>query len=109
MDLIIGQPVQNTLVVVEPQCSQRWIRVLDPHISKEQWSSEEETKLLELVGYYGTKAWFKISQIFGNRSDVQCRYKYMQLSKLMSGINSETSLNSLSPLKNNSSDLPKKK
>ena len=63
------------------QCSQRWYRGLDPTICKEQWSKEEERKLLALVNEYGDKSWTRIATKMGNRSDVQCRYKYKQLQK----------------------------
>ena len=66
------------------QCSQRWIRVLDPKISKSLWSAEEESKLLKLVSLYGEKSWTKISSEMGNRSDVQCRYHYKQINPLKS-------------------------
>ncbi|KAK8842349.1 hypothetical protein M9Y10_025928 [Tritrichomonas musculus] len=63
------------------QCSQRWNRGLNPKISKGTWSKEEEEKLLRLVALNGDKSWTKISMEFGNRSDVQCRYRYQQLIK----------------------------
>lgn len=61
------------------QCSQRWIRVLDPHISKSPWSESENRQLLSLVKKYGTKMWVKIASEMDRRSDVQCRYRYKQL------------------------------
>ena len=61
------------------QCSQRWTRCLNPHISKKNWTDEENQQLEKLVEEYGDKAWTKISAIMGNRSDVQCRYHYKQL------------------------------
>ena len=64
-------------------CSQRWIRVLDPRISKSQWTPEEEQKLVKLVGIYGEKSWMRVATELGNRSDVQCRYRYMQIQKGM--------------------------
>jgi hypothetical protein len=63
------------------QCSQRWIRVLDPRICKTQWTREEDRALLEFVGLYGEKSWMKIGVELGNRSDVQCRYRYLQLQR----------------------------
>ena len=76
------------------QCSQRWIRVLDPRISKNQWTNEEEKKLLELVQTYGEKSWMRIANELGNRSDVQCRYKYRQLHKDQLLLNDEISISS---------------
>lgn len=63
------------------QCSQRWIRVLDPRISKQHWTQQEEEKLCNLILKYGDKNWMKVASEIGNRSDVQCRYKYQQLQK----------------------------
>lgn len=63
-------------------CSQRWIRVLDPKISKNHWTKEEEKRLIQLVSLYGEKSWMKIANKLGNRSDVQCRYRYNQIVKM---------------------------
>ena len=43
----------------------------------------EDVKLIQLVRQYGDKSWTKISNAMGNRSDVQCRYHYIQLTKDM--------------------------
>ncbi|OHT14338.1 Myb-like DNA-binding domain containing protein [Tritrichomonas foetus] len=63
------------------QCSQRWIRVLDPKICKNHWTAEEEAQLMELVTQYGEKSWMRVANCLGNRSDVQCRYRYQMLKK----------------------------
>lgn len=63
------------------QCSQRWYRGLDPTICKEQWTKEEEEKLIEVINQNGDKSWTQIASKMGNRSDVQCRYKYKHLQK----------------------------
>ena len=63
------------------QCSQRWLRVLDPKISKDVWTKAETEKLFRLVEQYGTKSWMKIATEMGNRCDVQCRYQYMRHQK----------------------------
>jgi hypothetical protein len=63
------------------QCSQRWYRGLNPNISKDQWSSEEEERLLSLVDTSGITSWTEIARKLGGRSDVQCRYRYRQLLK----------------------------
>lgn len=61
------------------QCSQRWNRSLNPCISKNIWSAEENFQLLNLVQQYGERAWSKISKIMQNRSDIQCQYHYKQI------------------------------
>ena len=63
------------------QCAQRWSRGLNPRISKETWSPEDEAKLLNYVRQFGEKSWTKIAALIGNRSDVQCRYHYHQITK----------------------------
>ena len=64
------------------QCSQRWVRGLDPKVKKEPWTKEEEDELYRLVGIYGVKSWKIISQELKNRSDAQCRYRYNLLEKM---------------------------
>jgi hypothetical protein len=68
---------------------QRWNRVLDPKIDKANWSFEEEQRLIALVGLYGSRAWSKISQELGHRSDVQCRFRWHFLNKKAEEIGSE--------------------
>ncbi|OHS98169.1 Myb-like DNA-binding domain containing protein [Tritrichomonas foetus] len=63
------------------QCAQRWIRGLDPKLSKDNWSQEEDSLLLFLVEKYGQKSWTKISSEMTNRCDIQCRYRYRQIMK----------------------------
>jgi len=63
------------------QCSQRWNRVINPKISKANWSQEEIDKLMNAVQLYGEKAWTRVANEFGNRSDVQCRFKYNYIMK----------------------------
>ncbi|KAH0788566.1 Myb-like DNA-binding domain containing protein [Histomonas meleagridis] len=66
------------------QCSQRWLRVLDPKISKLAWTIEEDSILLQYVKIFGEKNWMKVANQMGTRSDVQCRYRYQQLQKELS-------------------------
>jgi hypothetical protein len=63
------------------QCSQRWQRGLDPRISKSRWAKQEEDQLLKLVAELGEKSWIRVANALGNRSDVQCRYRYHQIHK----------------------------
>lgn len=61
------------------QCSQRWFRGIDPRLSKNLWTHEEDNMLISLVSYYGDRSWTKVASKLGNRSDVQCRYHYKQI------------------------------
>lgn len=63
------------------QCAQRWNRGLDPRISRDHWSVEEENKLISLIVSKTGKGWTHIASEMGNRSDVQCRYHYLQMKK----------------------------
>ena len=65
------------------QCAQRWARGLNPRICKDTWAVSEDMRLMQLVQRFGDKAWTKIASLMGNRSDVQCRYHYHQLSRDM--------------------------
>jgi hypothetical protein len=65
------------------QTSQRWQRGLDPRLSRDHWTKEQENQLLRLVDRYGLKSWIKIAKDLGNRSDVQCRYRYKQIRSKM--------------------------
>lgn len=61
------------------QCSQRWNRSLNPFLKKTQWSPAEEAMLRELVARHGFKAWTRIADEIGTRSDIQCRYHWIQM------------------------------
>jgi hypothetical protein len=61
------------------QCAQRWFRGLDPRLSKDAWTPEEDAKLTTLADAGPEKGWTWISRQMGTRSDVQCRYRYVQL------------------------------
>ena len=65
----------------KPQCTQRWIRALDPKISRKKWTDAENKKLLQLIEKHGDKKWTLIASEMGNRTDVQCRYRGKQLQK----------------------------
>jgi hypothetical protein len=63
------------------QCSQRWTRGLDPRLDKSAWSEREDIQLLDLIARHGAGNWTVVARELGNRSDVQCRYRYTQLHK----------------------------
>ena len=63
------------------QCAQRWERTLDPAITKDPWTDEENKKLIMAVQKLGLKAWHEVSKLVGTRTDVQCRYHYKNVLK----------------------------
>jgi hypothetical protein len=62
------------------QCSQRWGRVLDPTISKAPWTPQEDERLVACIRYPG-RGWMHVARAIGNRSDIQCKYRFGQLEK----------------------------
>ncbi|EAX91949.1 Myb-like DNA-binding domain containing protein [Trichomonas vaginalis G3] len=63
------------------QCSQRWLRSLNPLINKSHWTPEEDYRLLNAVQKFGEKSWTKIAAELSGRTDCQCRYRYQQIAK----------------------------
>lgn len=61
------------------QCNQRWTRVLDPALTA-VWTQEEISRLLELAPS-DKYSWGAVAIRIGTKSDLQCRYKYLQLQK----------------------------
>jgi hypothetical protein len=66
---------------VKTQCCQRWSRGLNPNIRRTGWTPEEDERLLALVECFGRKSWTRVATELGNRCDVQCRYRFQQLSQ----------------------------
>ncbi|TFK41278.1 hypothetical protein BDQ12DRAFT_704016 [Crucibulum laeve] len=60
-------------------CSKRYREALDPSLKKDEWTIEEDTKLLEAYARLGGK-WGQISQEFG-RSGLGCRNRWRLLER----------------------------
>ncbi|XP_051281032.1 v-myb avian myeloblastosis viral oncogene homolog-like 2a isoform X1 [Dicentrarchus labrax] len=60
----------------EFQCMHRWKKHLDPDLVKGFWSKEEDEKIVELVGRYGTKHWSLIAKHLKGRMGKQCRERW---------------------------------
>ncbi|OHT12690.1 hypothetical protein TRFO_17398 [Tritrichomonas foetus] len=91
------------------QCSQRWLRGLNPLVTKSPWTHLEDMNLLKLVETHGAKKWIYISSQIGNRSDVQCRYRYMNLMKMNEYSYNSNTINLKKPLEINTSTISREK
>ena len=63
------------------QCNQRWCRALDPAIKHHPFSPEEDQSLFRAISVLGKGNWCQIAKLIPGRTDLQCRYRYLQLSK----------------------------
>ena len=62
------------------QCRERYCNILDPELKSEEWSPEEDEKLLLLVEEVGQK-WAEVAKRIGNRTDNQCWRRWKRLIK----------------------------
>jgi hypothetical protein len=63
------------------QCNQRWCRALDPAIIHKPWTETDDKRLLRAVEVLGKTSWCQIAKIMCGRTDLQCRYRYLQIAK----------------------------
>ncbi|EAY12840.1 Myb-like DNA-binding domain containing protein [Trichomonas vaginalis G3] len=61
------------------QCRERWITVLDPSINRDEWSAEEDAKLLILQSQQGNK-WASIASSMPGRTAISAknRFKFLK-------------------------------
>jgi hypothetical protein len=91
------------------QCNQRWCRAIDPSISHRPWQSEEDQKLLRAVEVLGRANWCQVAKIVSGRTDLQCRYRYLQLAKRTEVVAEADETAVVEPAKISQSDSPKKR
>ncbi|XP_002967686.2 myb-like protein L isoform X1 [Selaginella moellendorffii] len=63
----------------ETQCRERWRNVLDPKLSFDMWSPEEDEKLEEAVEKFGMHKWSSVAEVMSPRTDNQCWRRWMAL------------------------------
>lgn len=61
-------------------CSKRYREALDPSLKKDQWTQEEDAKLIEVYSQIGCK-WGQVGQEL-QRSGLACRNRSAQLNLL---------------------------
>lgn len=66
------------------QCMSRWTKSINPNIHHGKWTKEEDDRLIAIMNVFGghsddvkQKKWALISQLVPNRTDVQCRERWM--------------------------------
>lgn len=65
------------------QCSQHWLRVLDPSIVKGKWTPEDDRALIEAVKICPPRQWKMIANYVKGRTDIQVRYRMKRLAKTL--------------------------
>eukprot|EP01028_Stygiella_incarcerata_P005744 TRINITY_DN2388_c0_g1_i6.p1 TRINITY_DN2388_c0_g1~~TRINITY_DN2388_c0_g1_i6.p1 ORF type:complete len:325 (+),score=94.24 TRINITY_DN2388_c0_g1_i6:144-1118(+) len=60
---------------------QHWYRVLDPSISKDNFTMEELKTLVQRVAKIGESRWCAVASGIEGRTDTQCRSKWMEILK----------------------------
>lgn len=65
------------------QCSQHWLRVLDPSIVKGKWTPEDDNALIEAVKLCPPRQWKMIANYVKGRTDIQVRYRMKRLAKTL--------------------------
>lgn len=63
------------------QCNQRWNRSVCPEILHTKWTENEDRILMNLVEVQKFNKWKQVSKFIPGRTDLQCRYRYTQLTK----------------------------
>jgi hypothetical protein len=60
----------------EVQCLHRWTKVLNPNVTKGPWTTEEDSRVVDLVALHGAKKWSVIAQHLPGRIGKQCRERW---------------------------------
>jgi hypothetical protein len=54
----------------------RWLKVLDPHLIKGNWTAFEDQQILAWVREHGTRSWSKLAETIPGRIGKQVRERY---------------------------------
>lgn len=63
------------------KCRERYMNVLTPDVNNSQWTSEEDERLIEIVGRVGIGKWSYVADLLGGRTDNQCWRHWRSLHK----------------------------
>ena len=71
------QEILSKLSQADQEFLKNYIENLNPkHVARSMFTEEEDKKLKELVGQYGTENWNQISKLMNGRTVRQCRERY---------------------------------
>jgi hypothetical protein len=62
------------------QCRERWVHYLNPLVSHNPWTADEEALLEQKVAEFGTK-WTLISKFFHARTDINLKNRWMMMKR----------------------------
>jgi hypothetical protein len=72
--------VRMTSPFTSRQCRERWRNYLNPHLGNDEWTEEEDRKLLNQFARSGTR-WTVIAEAFPGRSGNSIRNRYFLLQR----------------------------
>lgn len=62
------------------QCRERWMNYLSPSLNTQEWTTEEDTLLIQKQKELGT-SWVRISKFFEGRTDQMCKNRFFMLKR----------------------------
>ena len=60
-----------------PQCREKWFNCLDPAISHDKWTPQEDALLEAAIQKHGKGNWSAVAKDVPRRTDSQCRKRHM--------------------------------
>lgn len=83
IQLVSNSPNQNWVELTRfftdktaQQISERWEKVLDPHLVKGSWTRREDQIIIDFVREHGVKNWTKLAEQLPGRIGKQCRERW---------------------------------
>lgn len=81
----VAEELQNETKIyrTSDQVIQHWVRVLNPDISRDKWTKEEDIQLIDAAKRCEPKQWHAIAKLLPGRTDIQIRYRLSKLKKVL--------------------------
>ena len=62
------------------QCRERWLNYLNPDLNTDEWTPDEDKRLLDLHSQLGCR-WVQITRAFPNRTDTMIKNRFNMLQR----------------------------